>query len=515
VIARSQPVEAPSTDPWRTRVTALPWGEALTLGLGFWFILAYVVVAVVRLRYPFEIEWMEGAVVDHVRRIMAGHALYVQPTLRFVPFVYPPVYFYLGALVSTPFGAGLFPLRLLSMAASLGCFALIFAFVRRESGHPRSAFLAVALFAACYPVSGGWYDLARIDSVFLCLLLGGSYLLRFHATTRGWGAAALLLVLAFFTKQSAIVVAAPLLCYAVWLAPRRGLLLAVGSLLVAAGAIWLLDRAHGGWYSYYVFRMPSRIQQTDAVAAPFLSHDLLPPVSIACALALAALLPEADVPRGRALFYTLLSSGLVGSAWLSRLHAGAYENVLIPAHAAIAVLFGLFLARSRGSVGEHVLRRGAGLPVHVCVLVLVQFGMLLADPRRQLPSAHDVEMGRQLVARMTSVPGEVWLPQHGYLGSLAGKRTYAHAMAVYDVIRAGDPGDRDSLVNAVRQALAARQFDLVIIDRAGWMRPDLEHSYEAAGPVFPSPAGFWTLSGMRLRPQTVYRPRRTDALRGP
>jgi hypothetical protein len=515
VIPRAQSVEAPSTgDPRRTRLPALPWGDALILGLGLWFVLAYLMVAVIRLRYPFEIEWMEGAVVDHVRRIMTGHVLYVPPTLRFVPFVYPPVYFYLGALVSTAFGAGLFPLRLLSMAASLGCFALIFAFVRRESGHARSAFVAVAFFAACYPLSGGWYDLARIDSVFLCLLLGGSYLLRFHATTRGWAAAALLLVLAFFTKQSAIVVAAPLLCYAVWLAPRRGLLLAIGSLLAAAGAIWLLDRSHGGWYSYYVFRMPARIQQTDAVAAPFWSHDLLPPVAIACALGVSALLPEAHVPRGRTLFYSLLSSGLVGCAWLSRLHAGAYQNVLIPAHAAIGILFGLFLARSRGREAEPV-RPGASLPRHVCVLVLVQFGLLLADPRRQLPSARDVEMGRQLVARLASVPGEVWLPQHGYLGSLAGKRTYAHAMAVYDVIRAGDAADRDHLLTEVRQALAARQFDLVIVDRAGWMRADLEHWYKPAGPAFPSAAGFWTLTGMRLRPETVYTPRRPDAFAGP
>ena len=79
---------------------------------------------------------MEGAMVDHVRRIMAGHKLYVQPSLRFVPFIYPPLYFYLAALVSHVLGAGLVPLRLLSFVASLGCFTLIYMLVRRETGRP-------------------------------------------------------------------------------------------------------------------------------------------------------------------------------------------------------------------------------------------------------------------------------------------------------------------------------------------------------------------------------------------
>ena len=43
------------------------------------------------------------------------------------------------------------------------------------------------------------------------------------------------------------------------------------------------------------------------------------------------------------LFYLLLAVGFVGSAWLSRLHAGAHQNVLMPAHAGIAVLLGIFL----------------------------------------------------------------------------------------------------------------------------------------------------------------------------
>ena len=484
----------------RSRVT---WDTAL-LAVGAWFILAFVAVALLRLRYPFELEWMEGGVVDHVRRIMAGHRLYVQPSLRFVPFIYPPLYFYLGALGSAIIGAGFLPLRLLSFAASLGCFSLIFALVVDESGHRRSAFLAVAFFAACYPVSGGWYDLARVDALYVCLLLGGAYLLRVRPTVAAWVMAAVLLALAFFTKQSAAIVAAPLLAYAVWMAPRRGLLATAVFAGIAVGGTWLLDRAHGGWYVYYVFRLPARIQQADAAAAAFWSRDLVPSIAIAGALGLAALLPQRGSRPGRALFYLLLASALVTSAWLSRLHAAAHENVLIPAHAAVAVLLGLFLGRCWSESA-----RGRGrLPAHVLVLLFVQFGVLLFDPRHMLPSAEDAALGRLLLQRIASVPGDVWLPQHGYLGALAAKQTYAHSMAMYDIIRAGSPADRERLIEEVRGNLAQRRFDLIIADRVDrWFREELNSAYQPVGPVFPSSSGFWPLTGLRLRPDVVYRPR--------
>jgi len=478
--------------------------DVVVVVFGAWFVFAYATVAILRLRYPFELEWMEGGMVDHVHRIMTGRPLYIEPSFRFVPFIYPPLYFYLGALVSTPFGAGFFPLRLLSFAASLGCFASIFALVRHETGHVRGAFLATAFFAACYPLSGWWYDLARVDSTYLWLLLMAAYLLRCHATLAGWTAAALALVLAFYTKQSAIVIAGPLLGYAVWMAPRRGLAVAALFAAVAVLGVLLLDRAHHGWYRYYVFVMPARIQGVHVVAAAFWSRDRLSPISIALALGLGALLPVRAGGSGRGAFYSILAGSFVLSAWLSSLHPAAHENVLIPAYAVLAVLFGLSVERAAAASGTAGERPGR-LPGSIAVLLIVQFAVLVADPRRALPSTYDADMGRQLIARIRSVPGTVWLPQHGFLGVLAGKRAYAHSMAVYDVIRAGDTADRDRLLTEIREALTERRFDLVVADRVdSWFRDDLERNYQRTGPAFPSAAGFWPVTGLRLRPDAIY-----------
>jgi hypothetical protein len=47
----------------------------------------YVALAIVHLRYPFELEWMEGGMVDAVSRVVAGQKIYVKPSLEFAPYI--------------------------------------------------------------------------------------------------------------------------------------------------------------------------------------------------------------------------------------------------------------------------------------------------------------------------------------------------------------------------------------------------------------------------------------------
>ena len=64
------------------------------ISFGILFVLLYIIIALIRIRYPFELEWIEGALVDHVNWLLTGHKLYVQPSLDFVPYFYTPLYFY-------------------------------------------------------------------------------------------------------------------------------------------------------------------------------------------------------------------------------------------------------------------------------------------------------------------------------------------------------------------------------------------------------------------------------------
>ena len=468
----------------------------LALVLGAWFVLVYTALALVRLRYPFELEWMEGAVFDQIRQVAAGHKLYVAPSIDFIPFQYPPLYFYAGALLTKIMGAGFLPLRLLSFLASLGCFGILFRMVRRESGSTKAGFLAVALFAACFRADGAWYDLARIDSLCLLLVLVGAYLVRFDATRRGAILAGVAFALAFLTKQSALLIALPLLAYLVAMSWREGLVGAAAFAAVAGGATLALNQLHHGWYVYYVFMMPARMQRIDPVSVDFWGHDILAPLAIAWAMSLGVLI--AGIARARAMrawFYPALTLGMIGSSWLSMLHAGAYDNNLIPAYALISLLFGLAVAELDG-------RAYAG------ALCLVQLALLLYDPRQALPTGRSREAGRALVALIGATPGDIFLPQHGYLSALAGKRTFAHSMAVYDVMRAGDPEDGARLAAQFHQAIGAKAFGAIIADRLDpWIRDDIASAYQVRGPAIGDPDAFWPVTGMRIRPETIYGPK--------
>ena len=58
---------------------------------------AFALLAVRRATYPYPIEWLEGGAVEHVRRILQGRALYPAPSVDFVAYPYPPLYFRLSA----------------------------------------------------------------------------------------------------------------------------------------------------------------------------------------------------------------------------------------------------------------------------------------------------------------------------------------------------------------------------------------------------------------------------------
>ena len=138
-----------------------------------------------RLTYPFELEWMEGEMVVHVERLLHGEPLYAAPTLSFVPFGYPPLYYYVSLALATFIDGGFLPLRIVSIASTVVTLAAIAGIVRRFSGWI-GAIAAAAAFAGAYAASDAWFDLGRVDSLYvamlaLCCLMAGR-----ATTVKGW-----------------------------------------------------------------------------------------------------------------------------------------------------------------------------------------------------------------------------------------------------------------------------------------------------------------------------------------
>ena len=177
--------------PWhRSAPRALRLAAALA---GLAVIVTYLVIALSRLTYPFTIEWLESNSLVEVHRILAGQPLYPAPTAGYVPDGYPPLYFAVSAAAASVLGVSYLPLRLVSLVSSVACFALLGRLIQRETGSAAAGTGAAGVFAAVYFATRTWFDVGRVDSLFLALSLGGLYAARWMRRTRGAIAAGALL----------------------------------------------------------------------------------------------------------------------------------------------------------------------------------------------------------------------------------------------------------------------------------------------------------------------------------
>jgi 4-amino-4-deoxy-L-arabinose transferase-like glycosyltransferase len=224
---------------------------------GLYAVYSFLWVSLRRLRYPFELEWMEGGMLDHVRRLLDGKALYPEPSPEFVSFVYAPLYSYAGALVSLIGGPSLFSLRLVSFASTLLVLLFSYRIVARETASPFFGAVAPCLYLATFSLSGGWFDLARVDSFALAWLFAALDVLRRAERTRHFVMAGSFLACAVLAKQSSAIVFPALAFYAFASSRRRGLFAFAGTFALIAGAWGAFELVRSrGWFSYYALELP-------------------------------------------------------------------------------------------------------------------------------------------------------------------------------------------------------------------------------------------------------------------
>jgi 4-amino-4-deoxy-L-arabinose transferase-like glycosyltransferase len=448
------------------------------------------------------LEWLEGATLDHVRRVLTGAPVYARPSLEFIPFTYPPLYYYLAALGMSTGISGFVAMRVVSIAASAGSFALIYVLVRAESGR-RIAFVSAGLFAATYSLSGAWLDLGRVDSLYLCLALATAVVLARATSPRHFVAAGLLAALALLTKQTILVT---LILVAPYLLVRHpgGFLCFIAAVAAAGGGVELyLDKRSDGWFRYYVYELPRMRWAISSHAArlwTFAWNDMLRPLAPIVAGALSAFsMRRRDTADAAALDRQirigLLTAGMILSSVLARLEGGAWTNALLPAYAAAAVLFGLAAGRVPAA---------AVLPPIAAVL---QLAVLAYDPRTLVPTSRDAAAGHAIVGRIRELPDGALVLDHGYLAEMAGKRSFAHGWAMTDVLWADRAGAGQALEAEVRGAIAARRFPALVLDTTPhWFARDFTAHYWRADEL-PDQGAFLPVSGSRRRPEAIYLPR--------
>jgi hypothetical protein len=471
---------------------------AIVLGVAHLAVVAFVAAA--RLGHPFELDWLEGAVLEQVFRVRAGQPLYVAPTLDYVPLNYPPLFYWASAAASWLVGPSFAAMRLVSVLSAACVLVLAGWLVARETGRRAAGWLTAGLIAAGHHLAEGWLDIGRGDSLHLALLLGGVCAYRFGAPHLGPAVlAGVLWGLAFLTKQSTPVALVFVFAWILFREFRRGLT-AIVVFAVFASVAWLaLDAAHGGWFRYYAFDVPRKFPLDPALAARFMVE-----MSRLAPAALLGLFGAWSHSRSHARdlgFLAALVTGFVVSGWHLRTYAGAGENVLLISILGVAIGGGLGWAWLTSAESFARWRLGA------TVLLCIQFGVLFRNPLPEFPTAADRAAGENLVRRIAQPEGRVYVSSHPFLLRRAGKPTNAHIAPLMDVVRMRHAPFETELWQTVKDSLQAHAWSVLVLDGRDWLLEEAEEAgYRRVARVFDREDVFWPVTGYRTRPEWVLAP---------
>lgn len=475
------------------------------------YLVIYVYIALHRLRYPYELEWIEGGLVDQVGRILAGRSVYGPPSISFTPFLYTPLFFYLAAIPAKIFGVGFFPLRLISFLASLAAIGGIFWIVYRDGRSLLASILAAGLFAASYRVTGAWLDAARVDSLSIALLVFFWLSIPRNADRGRWALTGALAALMFLTKQTMLAALLPFFLLHLVQFRRGAVWLAAGFVVPVAAATLLLNLATGGWYSFYTIDLLA--QQTDwlgrDVIVGFWTNDLFRHYAVAIFISLAGIFLLARRDRAQFWKWLTLLVGTVLCSFIARIKEGGYDNVLLPAAAMLAVLLGIGWDRTVKSLPRLPTALRSGAVILMMVAAGYQFYHLRYNPLDQIPTPGNYQAGQQFLQYVSGLPGEVYIPYHPEYAAMAGKQTYAHQAALWDVLRGqGSNRGKEILIRSITDAVRNHQFSEIILDGAGeWnFLYGLDTNYSAQTEVLPSASAPVPLTGWQVSPQTIFLP---------
>lgn len=482
--------------------------KAALIPISIIYIILFIYVAVSRIGYPFELNWMEGGLLDVVERILDGKPIYTEPSLEYVPFTYTPLYYLLAAFIAGLIGPDFMALRLVSVISTLFCIILIYLFVKHDTKSGFLAAVSAGLFTALYNVGGSWMDIGRNDSLNLFILLGALFIVRFYRSRRSYLIAGILLFLAFFTGQYSVILIIFILVYGIMYSRKSILPIMLSMVVLIVGSTLIMDKFYNNWYSYFVVELPLNREISISNIILFWTEGLFRTCMVPIGFIIYHLYSNFRSARRQPGwgFNLFAGAGMISMAWFLQIHSGSLANALLPAYAMITILFGISLNDILRRLKSKPDLNQSRLPDIVYLLVILQFITLVYDPRHLIPSRADRVAGEEFIESISKVDGDIFIPAHGYLAARAGKKQYAHGMAIYNVYRSNDNEASMKLKEDIKEAFGNRDFAAVIYDDLyspiGGFDSDSNYAFEKH--MFLNGNNFFPVAGTRIRPQYFF-----------
>lgn len=299
--------------------------------------------------YPFQLDYGEGIVWQQMRAIVSGHGYAPIEGFPAIVFHYPPVYHLVSAAVAQLTGIDqLFAGRLVSMVSTLVVAVLLarIMVVLAPSAAPRRATLLAAAITALItftiqPVEF-WSLYMRVDLLCTALVLGGLVLgLKAIEQPRCIIPAAILFVLAVYTKQTAIAAPAAVFGTLLFVRPQTalagiGTAVVLGLCIMAAMLLW----TDGGFIRHILFYNINRVDLHGLLIIVANINDQL--ALTACGL----IGVIQQVKFARRTMVASGSGGLRGFVTVLRTDRGQARRVMVLAYLAICTLMLGMIAKS-------------------------------------------------------------------------------------------------------------------------------------------------------------------------
>lgn len=484
------------------------------------FIFTFVIMSVIRMNYPFELEWMEGGSVDHTQRIINGQGIYVEPSLEFIPYIYTPLYYYISALFSLIFGVGLLPLRLVSIISTLLTGIFIYLIVKNETRNDFSSIISTGLFFGFYVIGGAWYDLARVDSLFVLLFIISIYFLRHTKNSRYYFLSAIFAFLSYFTKQSTLLFALFIMIY-LFIYERKGFwVYAVTFITLVIFSTIIYNGLSSGWFYFWNFELPASHKWNFEFTILFFTRDIFEHTGIAVCFAFVYFFinyqkrkefPEKQ--KKEYLFYIFVFLGMFAGSYFSRLHYGGFLNVVIPAYTILAIMTGLGyndikkLIDNDSSKQSHPTKRDY-LIVFLNLIVIAQFLAVVYDPGLQLPSEKDYLAGKEFIEKVKRQEGVILIPGNTYTYyKLSGKNNFAHIELINDLFEHNEYYGK-KVMNDFRNKLENHHFSAIYANKLFIEHfPFFKLYYTEEKQIFNDESSFKTKTGHIMRPEWIFLPK--------
>jgi hypothetical protein len=471
--------------------------------------------ALPRIFYPYDLDFIEDSMLMQSLRIAQGQPVYVPPNADFNPHVYMPLFFWLGAILFKIGGPSLVLLRLISLGGTLATTILIYWIALRESGLKWIALACAGLFLAGYRINGFWYEVARVDPLFVALIVGGLALANYaNDSNRGLILSGIVLALAAFTKQSGFIIAIGLTLYLFLKIGRRAWFFLIPFSGLTIIPMLILNSSTDGWFFYHVIRIGSADPIETSRLVNFVVKEIFGVMAGISLLALLAGIVSAQDSGWKVLRRQpwLIGIGLaIVISGMGRMRVGGNLNNLMPAYALLclapALLTQIYMQQSLSIEPTSYMSRIRYRDWLLSALIVIQFVLCRYSPPRYIPSRAMRESGDQLIQRIASFPGREFVMMHPYYTILAGKEPSTQIATLWYVRHRGELPLPNDFVNRIE----SHYYSAIISDESFFeTQPDLYElitTYYIQTETLNLSNAPPTITGVVVRPKVIYLPK--------